>query len=71
MEQELEIAAQFLRRAEEGLAHQRELIADMERAGLTHAAKIAGATLEAMEAALATHKERFERLRSASHSGEA
>jgi hypothetical protein len=63
MESELEIAVRQVREAEEHITQQRELIADMERAGLEHAAAIAMATLEPLEATLTTLRERLGRLK--------
>jgi hypothetical protein len=62
MESELEAAMRAVREVEESVAEQRQLIADMERAGLAHAAAIARAKLETLESTLAGHLERLKRV---------
>ena len=62
MESELEAAVRAVREVEESVAEQRQLIADMERAGLVHAAAIASAKLEHLESTLATLLERLKRV---------
>jgi hypothetical protein len=62
MESELDAALRAVRDVEESVAEQRQLVADMERAGLTHAAAIASAKLETLESTLAIHLERLKRV---------